>query len=79
LEKNRISSKYLFRKNDKKTRDKKTENFRNKCKHYKLDENENLIYIEKLNVEEEEFIIPSEIQKNELLKNIMKLWDIQVI
>ena len=42
----------------------------------KLEEkNENLIYIETL----KEYIIPSEIQKNELLKKLMKLWDIQAI
>ncbi len=49
--------------------EKKTENFRAKCSHYSLDDKENLIYIEKYLNNINEYIIPTEIEKNNLKKN----------
>lgn len=46
-----------------KKRNKKTENFRLKCSHYRLDEKDNLLFIEKYLNNTIEYNIPRELEK----------------
>ena len=52
----------------KKERNKKTENFLIKCKIYRLDNNDNLIFIEKKDKNIIEYIIPKELEKIKIIR-----------
>jgi len=56
-----------------KKRNKKTENFRLKCSHYRLDEKNNILFIEKYLNNTIEYNIPRELEKNKMMKKIHEL------